>query len=85
MSMTAQEVVEQLLEGRFSDWVSDTTQFVKDKLTGEDEFGLKKNTEKGWKPKYGAEPHKKYRPVRRDNPPSAQPAKPTRATTWQDE
>lgn len=81
--MTAQDIVDVMTEGRLTDWISDTTEFVKDATgIGRDEFGLVKNKEKGWKPKYTAEPHKKYRPVRRAPP---QPAQPVRQTTWQDE
>lgn len=89
--MTAQDIVDHLLdmeldESRIADWVSDTTEFVKDKLGfGMDSFGLKKNTEKGWKPNYSVQPHKKYRAVRRDLPQPPREAKPARQTTWQDE
>ncbi|MGV0949126.1 MAG: hypothetical protein ACOYB3_00380 [Azonexus sp.] len=43
-----------MLEGRVKDWLSDRWNSVKAVTgIGGDEFGLGKNTEKGWKPKYG--------------------------------
>ena len=38
---------------------------------GRDEFGLEKNTEKGWKPKYATDPHKKYTPKPKRTAPPA--------------
>lgn len=72
--MTAQQVVDELTEGRFRDFLSNAADRVKD-LTGigQDSFGLGKNTEKGWKPKYdgkrvGTAPAAK-RIIKRQEPP----------------
>lgn len=59
MRSTAQQIVEKLLDDiPLDEWMAD---WIKDKWNdvkavtgiGSDEFGLGKNTEKGWKPKYG--------------------------------
>jgi hypothetical protein len=54
MRQIAEQIVDAMLEGRVKDWLSDKWNSVKAVTgIGGDEFGLGKNTEKGWKPKYG--------------------------------
>jgi len=50
----ADQIVDAIIEGRVKDWLSDRWDAVKNVTgIGTDEFGMGKNTEKGWKPKYG--------------------------------
>lgn len=54
MRQLAEQIVDALVEGRVRDWLSDRWSDIKNVTgIGQDEFGLGKNTEKGWKPKYG--------------------------------
>lgn len=54
MRKIAEQIVDSLIEGRVTDWLSDRWQDIKAVTgIGSDEFGMGKNTEKGWKPKYG--------------------------------
>jgi len=65
MAVTAQQIVDELTEGRFRDFLSNAAEKVKDVTgIGRDEFGMKKNTEKGWKPNYASKPNKAYKPKR---------------------
>lgn len=58
--VTAQQIVDELTEGRFRDFLSNAAEKVKDVTgIGRDEFGMGKNTEKGWKPKYAVNQTKK--------------------------
>lgn len=71
---TAEKIVSVLLgEGKVSDWLYGKWQDVKSITgVGHDSFGLGKNTEKGWKPKYGpvaGQPYKQKYKVRRKLPP----------------
>ena len=51
--MTAQQIVDELTEGRFRDFLSNAAEKVKDVTgIGRDDFGMGKNIEKGWKPKF---------------------------------
>lgn len=63
--MTAKQIVDGILD---EGWLSAGWEGIK-RLTGlgHDSFGLGKNTEKGWKPKYGARDSAK-RPIRREPP-----------------
>jgi hypothetical protein len=69
MRHTAEKLVDALLEGRVTSWLSDLIQGAKN-LTGigHDSLGMGKNTEKGWKPKYG--------PVGSAYAPKKKPARP---------
>lgn len=57
MRQIAEQIVDALLERRVIDWVIGKVNDVKAFTgIGTDSMGLGKNTEKGWKPKYGKKP-----------------------------
>jgi len=72
MRQIAEQIVDAMLEGRVKDWLSDKWNSVKAVTgIGGDEFGLGKNTEPGWKPKYGPTGTtfiQKKKPLRRPPP-----------------